>query len=57
MIESIPVGTEQNIEIYAKYVRSTDGLVFKLNGDGTGYMVSAGSSGLGETDVVIPEEY
>lgn len=57
MIESIPVGTEQNIEIYAKYIRSTDGLVFKLNGDGTGYMVSAGSSGLGETDVVIPEEY
>lgn len=57
MIESIPAGTEQNIEIYAKYIRSTDGLVFKLNGDGTGYMVSAGSSGLGETDVVIPEEY
>ncbi len=57
MIESIPVGTEQNIEIYAKYIRSTDGLEFTLNEDGTGYIVSAGSSGLGETDVVIPEEY
>lgn len=56
-IQSIPAGTEQNIEIYAKYVRCTDGLEFTLNNDGTGYIVSASSAGLGETDIVIPEEY
>lgn len=56
-IASIPVGTEQNMEIYAKFVHCTDGLVFTLNRDKTGYIVSAVNSSLGEADVVIPEEY
>lgn len=56
-IASIPVGTEQNMEIYAKFVHCTDGLVFELNRDETGYIVSAENSSLGEADVVIPEEY
>lgn len=56
-IETIPAGTTYNVEIYAKYDRCTDGLVFTLREDNAGYVVSAGSSGLGEADVVIPAQY
>ncbi len=56
-IETIPAGTTYNVEIYAKYDRCTDGLVFTLREDNSGYVVSAGSTGLGEADVVIPAQY
>ena len=56
-IETIPAGTTYNVEIYAKYVRGTSGLIFTLNSDSTGYMVSAKGVSLGEKDVIIPAEY
>lgn len=56
-LDGIEKGTMQNVDVYAKFVKCTDGLKFTLNSEKTGYIVSAENSMLGETDVTIPELY
>ena len=53
LVTYIPVGTEGNFELYAKFIPGTDGLEFNRDGD---HYTVIGYEGT-ETEVVIPETY